>query len=84
MTDDDYKQDVGFRVMDPATQRKIAAKGGRTAHRLGKAHRFTSEQARAAALCARAKETADPQRLIARLQKAAATVERRAKAWITD
>lgn len=39
----------GFAAMGPEFQREIAAQGGRAAHRLGKAHRFTSQEARAAA-----------------------------------
>jgi uncharacterized protein len=31
--------------MDPARQRVIAAKGGRSAHALGRAHRFTHPEA---------------------------------------
>jgi len=38
----------GFAGMDPAQQRAIAAEGGRAAHASGKAHEFTSEEARAA------------------------------------
>ncbi|ALM83875.1 KGG domain-containing protein [Bordetella sp. N] len=39
----------GFAAMGPEFQREIAAQGGRAAHRLGKAHRFSSAEARAAA-----------------------------------
>jgi uncharacterized protein len=38
----------GFASMDPERQRAIARRGGQTAHRLGKAHRFTQDEARAA------------------------------------
>lgn len=38
----------GFAAMDPEVQRRIAAQGGRAAHVKGTAHRFTSEEARAA------------------------------------
>lgn len=38
----------GFAAMDPEKVRAIASKGGRAAHRVGTAHRFTSEEARAA------------------------------------
>ncbi|HYE38180.1 KGG domain-containing protein [Methylocaldum sp.] len=38
----------GFASMDPEKQRQIASKGGKSAHALGLAHRFTSEEARAA------------------------------------
>jgi general stress protein YciG len=34
--------------MDQAKQREIASKGGRAAHQKGTAHRFTTEEARAA------------------------------------
>ena len=38
----------GFAVMDPARARQIASMGGRAAHANGRAHEFTSEEARAA------------------------------------
>lgn len=38
----------GFAAMDVKRQREIASLGGQTAHRLGKAHRFSVEEARAA------------------------------------
>ena len=38
----------GFAAMDPETQRRIASMGGRTAHAVGHAHQFTSEEGRAA------------------------------------
>lgn len=38
----------GFASMDPQRQREIASLGGRTAHANGRAHEFTSEEARAA------------------------------------
>jgi general stress protein YciG len=41
-----YKR--GFASMDPEKQRAIAIKGGRAAHAKGKAHEFTSEEARVA------------------------------------
>ena len=34
--------------MDQAKQREIASKGGRAAHQKGTAHRFTTEEAKAA------------------------------------
>jgi len=34
--------------MDPAKQREIASKGGKSAHAKGKAHQFTQEEARIA------------------------------------
>ena len=39
---------LGFAAMDPEKQREIARRGGEAAHRLGKAHEFTDEEARAA------------------------------------
>lgn len=38
----------GFASMSPEKRRKIASKGGKAAHEMGRAHEFTSEEARAA------------------------------------
>lgn len=38
----------GFRSMSPEKLREVAAKGGRTAHQRGVAHKWTSEEAAAA------------------------------------
>jgi len=38
----------GFAGMDERKQKEIASKGGKEAHRQGKAHEFTSEEAREA------------------------------------
>lgn len=38
----------GFAAMDPAHQRAIAGMGGRAAHKSGRAHQWSSEEARAA------------------------------------
>ena len=38
----------GFALMDKDKQRVIASKGGRLAHEQGKAHEWTSREARAA------------------------------------
>jgi len=38
----------GFAAMDPNLVREISRKGGKAAHEAGKAHEFTSEEARAA------------------------------------
>lgn len=38
----------GFAKMDRELQRRIASEGGRAAHEAGRAHRFSSEEARAA------------------------------------
>jgi len=38
----------GFASMDPEKRREIARRGGQTAHSLGKAHRFTQDEARKA------------------------------------
>lgn len=43
------KQRRGFAVMDPTRVREIASSGGVAAHRYGNAHKWTSEEARAAA-----------------------------------
>ncbi len=37
-----------FAAMDAAKQREIASKGGKAAHESGRAHEFTSEEARVA------------------------------------
>ena len=38
----------GFGSMDPEKQKKIASLGGKAAHKEGRAHEFTAEEARAA------------------------------------
>lgn len=38
----------GFAVLSPEKKREIASMGGKAAHEHGRAHRFTSEEARAA------------------------------------
>jgi general stress protein YciG len=38
----------GFAAMSPEKQKEIASKGGKAAHAQGKAHKFTSEEARVA------------------------------------
>lgn len=38
----------GFAAMDPNLVKEICRKGGKAAHEAGKAHEFTSEEARAA------------------------------------
>lgn len=38
----------GFASMDPEKQRQIARQGGRAAHEKGKAHQFSTEEAKAA------------------------------------
>lgn len=38
----------GFAAMDPEMQREIARRGGRAAHAVGTAHKWTSEEAREA------------------------------------
>ena len=47
-TNPSEKQRRGFAVMDPDRQREIASSGGRAAHAGGKAHEFTSDEAREA------------------------------------
>lgn len=44
------KKHRGFAAMDPEQRREIASKGGKSAHAQGKAHRFTTEEAKAAGL----------------------------------
>jgi uncharacterized protein len=46
MTDEKRRQ--GFAAMDPALVSAIASKGGKAAHEKGTAHRFTTEEAKAA------------------------------------
>lgn len=41
-------QDRGFASMDQDRQRQIASDGGRAAHKKGKAHEWTREEAQAA------------------------------------
>jgi general stress protein YciG len=48
----------GFGNMDPAKQREISSKGGKSAHAKGTAHKFTSETARAAGRIPHQKGTA--------------------------
>ncbi len=38
----------GFASMDPDKQKRIASMGGREAHKSGKAHQWTAEEARKA------------------------------------
>ena len=40
--------DRGFASMDRARRREIASQGGRAAHRMGVAHRWTTKEAREA------------------------------------
>jgi len=42
------KQRRGFAAMSPEKVREIASKGGKAAHEVGTAHKFTTEEARAA------------------------------------
>jgi hypothetical protein len=42
------KQRRGFAAMPPEKRRQIASKGGRTAHEIGMAHQWDSDEARAA------------------------------------
>ena len=42
------KRKQGFASMSDEKKRAIASKGGRAAHALGKAHKWTSEEAQAA------------------------------------
>lgn len=45
---DSRKHLRGFAVMDPQRQREIASQGGKVAHELGRAHTWSSEEAKAA------------------------------------
>ncbi len=42
------KKRCGFATMSPEQKREIASKGGKAAHAQGTAHKWTSEEARAA------------------------------------
>ena len=42
------KANLGFKAMDPEAQRKIASQGGTAAHKYGRAHSFSPEEARQA------------------------------------
>ncbi len=48
MTTKKQKRPQGFAAIDPQRQREIASLGGRTAHLEGRAHQFSSEEAREA------------------------------------
>lgn len=48
MTHPTTRRLMGFAAMDPQLQREIASLGGRTAHQQGRAHRFTTEEAKEA------------------------------------
>ena len=45
---DNQDRGRGFASMDREKQREIASKGGKAAHESGRAHEFTSEEAREA------------------------------------
>jgi uncharacterized protein len=45
---DPIKKKRGFAVMDPTQVRELGRRGGVSAHVLGKAHEFSSDEARAA------------------------------------
>lgn len=48
MTDNTTKKLRGFAALSVEDRKKIASRGGKKAHTLGKAHTFTSEEARQA------------------------------------
>lgn len=48
VTDVTTKKPRGFAAMDPEKVRKIASAGGKASHKLGVAHKFTSEEAKIA------------------------------------
>lgn len=47
-TEEPKKSPTNFANLSPVKRAEIARRGGTEAHRLGKAHKFTSEEARAA------------------------------------
>lgn len=49
----------GFAAMSPEKRREIAKKGGRRAHQLGRAHTYTSEEAKVAGQKGGAKTSED-------------------------
>ncbi len=53
----------GFGSMDPAKHRAIASRGGKSAHAQGKAHQYTSEEARLAGLKGGLKVSADKEHM---------------------
>jgi general stress protein YciG len=57
----------GFASMDPERQREIASEGGKKAHQLGRAHRFTPEEGK---LAAQKSVEARANRLLAKTEKA--------------
>lgn len=48
MTDGKPKGRQGFASMSAEEHREIASKGGKAAHKMGRAHEWTAEEARAA------------------------------------
>lgn len=48
MIETTVKSRRGFAAMDSAKQREIASRGGKIAHEKGKAHEFSSDEARGA------------------------------------
>jgi uncharacterized protein len=48
MTETKTKGKQGFASMDKEKQRRIASEGGMKAHKLGKAHKWTAEEAQKA------------------------------------
>jgi uncharacterized protein len=55
---DDVKPPKGFARLSPERRKEISALGGRASHLQGKAHEFTSEEARAASKKARRRKKA--------------------------
>lgn len=45
---DEIKKKRGFAAMSPEKQRELASRGGKAAHRLGKGHKWTKDEAREA------------------------------------
>lgn len=46
--EENTKQKRGFALMDPSALKLISSLGGKAAHAVGTAHKFTAEEARAA------------------------------------
>jgi hypothetical protein len=53
------KKKMGFSAMNPELQRMIAKKGAAANHKNGTAHKFTTEEARAAAIKSQASRKAN-------------------------
>ena len=70
------KQNKGFRLMSPERVKEIASQGGRTAHEMGAAHRWTSEESKNAIATRVEKYTRERDRLIASIPQEAGLSEK--------